>query len=132
VGEPDWAAHWRALSEEVLVGMADWRAAHPQATFAAIEAELETQLARLRARYLEALALASRAADVAAQPPAERPPCPTCGQPLQPRGQQTRPVTVRGDQAVQLRRSYATCSACGTGLFPSGGRSGIRRGEVAE
>jgi hypothetical protein len=120
MAEPNWAAPWRALSEEVLLGMADWRAAHPQATFAAIEAELETQLARLRARYLEDLALASRAADVAAQPPGERPPCPTCGQPLQPRGQQTRTVTMRGDQAVQVRRRYATGAACGTGLFPPG------------
>ena len=120
MGEPAWAAQWRALSEEVLLGRADWRAAHPQATFATIEAELGTQLARLRARYLEDLALASRAADVAAQPPGERPPCPTCGQPLQPRGQHSRTLTIRGDQAVQLHRSYATCSACGTGLFPPG------------
>lgn len=120
MAEPDWAAHWRALSEDVLSGMADWRTAHPRATFAAIEAELETQFARLRARFLEDLALASRAADLAGQPPAERPPCPTCGQPLQPRGQDTRTVTIRGDQGVRLRRSYATCSACGTGLFPPG------------
>ena len=68
--EPNWAAHWRALSEDVLSGMADWRTAHPRATFAEIEAELETQLARLRARFLEDLALASRAADLAGQPPA--------------------------------------------------------------
>ena len=120
MAEPDWATHWRALSEDVLSGMADWRTAHPRATFTEIETELETQLARLRARFLEDLALASRAADVAAQPPGERPPCPTCGQPLQPRGQATRTVTIRGDEAVRLHRSYATCSACGTGLFPPG------------
>jgi YgiT-type zinc finger domain-containing protein len=114
------AARWRVLSEEVLSGMADWRAAHPRATFAEIEAEVEAQLARLRVRLLEDAALASRAADLAAQPASERPPCPACGQPLEPRGQQTRTLTVRGDQAVHLRRSYAVCSACGTGLFPPG------------
>jgi YgiT-type zinc finger domain-containing protein len=114
------AARWRLLSEEVLSGMADWRAAHPQATFAEIEAEVEAQLARLRVRLLEDAALASRAADLAAQPASERPPCPACGQSLEPRGRQTRTVTVRGDQAVHLRRSYAVCSACGAGLFPPG------------
>ena len=114
----DWAGQWRLLSEEVLVGMQDWRTAHPQATFAAIEAEVETQLSRLRARMLEDAALASRAADLAQAPPGERPGCPECGQPLQARGQQTRTVTVRGNRQVQLRRSYVVCSACGTGLFP--------------
>jgi YgiT-type zinc finger domain-containing protein len=112
------AARWRELSEDVLSGMADWRAAHPRATFAEIEAEVESQLGRLRVRLLEDAALASRAADLRAQPVRERPPCPACGAPLEPRGQQTRTVTVRGDRDVQLRRSYAVCSACGTGLFP--------------
>ncbi len=116
----DGAARWRALSEEVLTGMQDWRAAHPRATFAEIEAEVESQLGRLRVRLLEDAALASRAADVAAQPAGERPACPSCGQALQPRGQEPRAVTIRGDQAVQLHRSYAVCSACGTGLFPPG------------
>jgi YgiT-type zinc finger domain-containing protein len=114
------AARWRALSDDVLSGMADWRAAHPRATFAEIEAEVETQLARLRVRLLEDAALASRAADLAAQPLPERPPCPACGAPLEPRGQHTRPVTVRGDCEVHLHRSYAVCSACGAGFFPPG------------
>lgn len=114
----DWAERWRTLSEDVLTGMQAWRAAHPRATFAEIEAEVETQLNRLRARMLEDAALASRAADLARQPAGERPACPDCKQPLQPRGEQTRTVTVRGNQPVRLRRSYATCPACGAGLFP--------------
>ena len=116
----DWSARWRELSEDVLAGMQDWRAAHPRATFAEIEAEVETQLSRLRVRMLEEAALASRAADIAAHSWAARPPCPTCGQGLQPRGRRTRTVTVRGDQAVQLTRQYAVCPACGTGVFPPG------------
>jgi RNase P subunit RPR2 len=115
-----WAERWRVLSEEVLTGMQDWRAAHPRATFAEIEAEVEAQLSRLRVRMLEDAALASRAADLRAQPPAERPACPECGRPLHPRGQHARTVTVRGDRPVHLRRSYAVCSACGTGRFPPG------------
>lgn len=114
----NWSARWRELSEDVLAGMQDWRAAHPRATFAEIEAEVETQLSRLRVRMLEEAALASRAADLAAQPAAERAPCPTCGGGVQLRGRRTRTVTVRGDQAVRLTRHYAVCPACGTGVFP--------------
>ena len=114
------AEQWRRLSEEVLVGMQDWRTAHPRATFAEIEAEVESQLSRLRVRLLEEAALASRAADLSQTPLKERPRCPDCGQHLQARGPQTRTVTVRGNRPVQLRRSYAVCPACGTGLFPPG------------
>jgi NADH pyrophosphatase NudC (nudix superfamily) len=115
-----WEARWRRLSEDVLTGLQDWRAAHPRATFAEIEAAVDERLNRLRARMLEDVALASRAAQVAERPAAERPPCPACGQPLQPRGEHTREVTVQGDQTVQLRRDYGVCPACGTGLFPPG------------
>lgn len=116
--QDDGAARWRVLSEEVLTGMQDWRAAHPRATFAEIEAEVETQLSRLRVRLLEDAALASRAADLTAATEAERPACPQCGQGLQARGRRTRQITVRGNRAVHLERTYAVCPACGTGLFP--------------
>jgi hypothetical protein len=116
----DWEARWRVLSEEVLTGMWDWRTAHPRATFAEIEAAVDERLNRLRARMLEEVALASRAAQLQAEPAGGRPPCPECGQPLQPRGEHTRELTVQGDQTVRLRRSYAVCQACGAGLFPPG------------
>jgi predicted RNA-binding Zn-ribbon protein involved in translation (DUF1610 family) len=128
----DWASRWRVLSEEVLSGMQDWRAAHPRATFAEIETEVETQLSRLRARMLEDTALASRAADLTAAPAAARAACPQCGHALQARGRRTRRVTVRGAQAVHLERSYAVCPACGPGLFPSGGRTGSIGVRVAD
>jgi YgiT-type zinc finger domain-containing protein len=118
MAETDWAERWRVLSEEMLTGMQDWRAAHPRATFAEIEAEVEAQLGRLRARMLEEVALASRATDLTGEAAAEPPDCPQCGHALQARGQHTRTVTIRGDRAVALRRSYAVCPACGTGLFP--------------
>jgi hypothetical protein len=111
---------WRALSEEVLSGMQDWRAAHPRATFAEIEAEVDERLNHLRARMLEDMALATRAAQVGEGPDAERPACPRCGQSLQARGKQTRTLTVQGNRQVRLRRSYAVCPACRTGLFPPG------------
>jgi YgiT-type zinc finger domain-containing protein len=111
----DWEAEWQALSEEVYSGLADWRAAHPRATFAEIEAAVEERLAGLRARLLERAALASAATDLS-----ERPPCPTCGGAVHARGTRTRCLTVTGDQIVALERTYAVCPQCGTGLFPPG------------
>jgi YgiT-type zinc finger domain-containing protein len=99
-----------------MTGLRDWRAAHPRATFAEIEAVVDERLNGMRARMLEDLALASTAAGVAG----ERPACPTCGHALQARGAHTRTVTVQGEQAVRLQRQYAVCPACGTGLFPPG------------
>ena len=115
-----WEARWRRLSEAVLTGMQDWRAAHPRATFAEMEAAVDERLNTLRARMLEDLALASRATHLGAADAPECPACPTCGGRLQARGRQTRTVTVQGEQPVRLRRTYAVCSACGTGLFPPG------------
>jgi YgiT-type zinc finger domain-containing protein len=108
---------WRALSEEVLTGLREWRAAHPRATFAELEAVVDERLNGMRARMLEDLALASTAAEwtEAGDGPLA---CPACGQALQRRGLQTRTVTVQGDQQVALRRQYAVCSACGMGRFP--------------
>jgi YgiT-type zinc finger domain-containing protein len=109
------SGRWRVVVEEVLTGMADWRAAHPTATFAELEVEVEARLGELRARMLEEAALA-RGADAAETE--ERPPCPACGGPLVARGQQTRQVRVRGDRQVALRRPYLSCTACGRGFFP--------------
>ena len=113
-------AHWRARMEEVLIGIQEWRTAHPTATFAEIEATVEERMNWVRARLLEEVALTSGAADLQASAASERPCCPQCGGVLELRGQQERKLTVQGNQQVHLRRSYATCSGCGTGLFPPG------------
>jgi YgiT-type zinc finger domain-containing protein len=113
-------AQWQALTEEVLSGMQDWRTAHPKATFAEIETAVDERLGRMRARMLEAAALASAATDVSGSEAGERPTCPNCGQALVAWGQRERALRVPGQQTVALRRSYAVCPACGTGLFPPG------------
>ena len=115
-----WAVQWRALSEQVLGEMQTWRAAHPRATLAEIEAEAETRVVRLRARLVEDTALSSPVRDWTDGGEERRPDCPTCGQPLQARGLDTRRLTVPGDQPITLTRRYGTCPACGTGLFPPG------------
>ncbi|MGI8969698.1 MAG: hypothetical protein ACR2HB_03125 [Dehalococcoidia bacterium] len=111
-------AHWHTLTEEVVMGMREWRVAHPTATFAEIEAAIDERLNRVRARMVEEAALASAAARPTESAEAERPRCPDCGQRLVGRGQHTRQVTVQGNHQVQLPRGYTTCPACGAGLFP--------------
>lgn len=113
-------ARWRQLAEEVMVGMKEWRLQHPKATFREIEAALDERLARVRARMLEDVALASAAADVSVAGRAEKPQCPNCGSAMEPRGQDTRKLTTNYNQTVTLKRSYATCPVCGLGLFPPG------------
>ncbi len=57
------AGRWRAEAEAIATGLTEWRAQHPRATFAEIEAALDARLDGMRARLLEDLALASRATE---------------------------------------------------------------------
>lgn len=100
------------LMAEVRRAMTNWRATHPHATFAQIEQAVEEQIAQLRVQLLEQV--------VVAGPKQEQPICPSCGTTMVPRSRAERQLTVQGDQAVRLRRSYAVCPSCGTGLFPPG------------
>jgi hypothetical protein len=114
------AERWSEDAASVWTGMADWRAAHPKATFSEIEAALDARLNQVRARVLADLALASTAADLQAASAAERPCCERCGTVLQARGRSERGVVTRGGVEVRLRRSYASCPRCGDGSFPPG------------
>ena len=114
------ADRWSEDAALVWTGMADWRAAHPKATFCEIEAALAERLNQVRARVLADLALASTAAGLPATSAEERPRCERCGTVLQARGQSERGVITQGGAAVRLRRSYATCPRCGDGSFPPG------------
>ena len=111
---------WKQEAEAVMSGMREWRLQHPKATFREIEAEVDEKLSGMRARLLEDLALASRAADLQDKQLGERPRCPECKQPLESQGKQERTVVTHGGKAVHLRRDYARCPACGAGLFPPG------------
>jgi hypothetical protein len=116
VPTPDPSARWLGLAEEVLLGMRDWRASHPRATWKQIEAELDARLARLRGQVLRDAAQASPAADFRGA--TERPPCPSCGTPLRAAGQHRRRLTTDYEQAVEIERTYGRCPACGAGVFP--------------
>ena len=112
----DPSARWLELAEEALLGMRDWRAAHPRATWKEIEAELDGRLARLRGQVLGDAARASPLADFRGA--AERPPCPACGAPLRAVGQHRRRLVTDHEQVVTLERTYGRCPACGAGVFP--------------
>ena len=116
----DFDSRWQALSQEVRAEMRQWRLEHPQVTLSEIEQALDERLARLRARMLEDLALASAAADLSAA--AEQPPavCPECGSALESRGQKLRQLRTHADQPLSLWRSYGVCPTCQVGFFPPG------------
>ena len=106
---------WEDGAQAVFLGLRDWRALHPTATLAEIEAELDRQWAPVRAHMVADLALTSAATEVTtARPPV----CPDCGGRLRDEGPRERTLQTVGNAAVTLRRDYATCTACGRRLFP--------------
>ena len=111
-------SRWQQLTDEVMTGMKEWRLQHPKATLREIEEALDERLSRVRARMLEDVALASAAANVSTAETDARPQCPKCGHVLESRGQDKRELTTNYNQTITLRRSYAVCPVCGTGLFP--------------
>ncbi len=115
---PEIETRWQQLVDEVMTGMKEWRLQHPRATFQEIEAALDEKLAKVRARMLQDIALASTAARVSQEEQAERPKCPQCGGPMEARGEQTRTLLTNYNQPIELRRSYTYCPACQAGLFP--------------
>ena len=114
------AQRWAGDAESMWTGIADWRAAHPKATFSEIEAALDERLNQVRARVLADLALASAAAEVAGASGEERPECPRCGIGLHARGASDRTLLTQGGAEVRLERTYAACPTCGDGTFPPG------------
>lgn len=109
---------WHQLTAEILTGMREWRAQHPQATLRAMEDELDRRWAAVRARMLQDMALQS-AATQWKQPAAGAPPsCPDGGTPLEDRGCHPRDRQTHGGQTIALERSYGVCPTCQVGLFP--------------
>jgi hypothetical protein len=103
-----------------VAGLWDWRAQHPRATLAEIEAAVDERFNAARARVLGELAQLWAAADLAGTPAGERARCPDCGAELRPRGKRRRAVVTQGAREVVLERDYARCPARGRGVFPPG------------
>jgi YgiT-type zinc finger domain-containing protein len=92
--------------------LAAWHSTHPDATLAEIEAAVEEQLNRVRAQLIEERTEA-RAGEA-------HPVCQQCGTTMVSRSTATRRLLLRGDQPLELKRSYVVCPSCGAGLFPPG------------
>lgn len=116
----DFDQQWEKLSEEVLTGMKEWRLQHPRATLREMEVALDERLARMRARMLEDMALASRAAEWKEASVDSKPKCPHCGEPLVSRGKGRRSLQTQGGEELELERGYGVCPKCGEGFFPPG------------
>jgi hypothetical protein len=99
--DPD---RWSAMEADLHA----WRRERPVATWTEIEQEVDRRLYHLRAQLLGEVVTDTD--DVAV--------CPTCGHPLQARGDHDRTVVTDGGEPLTLTRSYQTCPVCGTGLFP--------------
>src|SRR5262245_16999126 len=93
-------ALWHQLTQEITSGMCEWRTQHPKATLREIETELDSRLARARARMLEDLALASTAATWQETAHLQSPTCPQCGTPLAERGTHPRTLLTHGGQEL--------------------------------
>jgi rubrerythrin len=113
----------RALSEEIVLGMKEWRRQHPKATLREIEEEVSRQMSRFGAHLMQEAAQSSAAADWTSQSTAQAPRCQQCGTALVSRGKRKRHLQSSGGAQVELERSYGTCPTCGVGLFPAFMRS---------
>lgn len=120
MGRDDFNQDWANVSDDILSGVYEWRLQYPKATLSQIETAIDERLARLRTKMLQDAALATPAADWRDAPADERPLCPHCHTPLQPRGSQPRTLQTHGGRDLVLERGYGVCPACQAGLFPPG------------
>ncbi len=107
---------WQQSSQQASQSIAQWRAAHPEATLAEIEAAVDEQMNRLRARMIEEVAQASPLEQADAKQQARK--CPQCGERMQARGKHQRRLQTQGGQQVTLTRQYLSCPGCGYSFFP--------------
>ena len=107
---------WQQSSQQASQAIAQWRAAHPQATLAEIEAAVDEQMNRLRAGMIEEVAQASPLEQADAEQQTRK--CPQCGERMQARGKHQRRLHTRGGHQVRLTRQYLSCPGCGYSFFP--------------
>jgi hypothetical protein len=111
---------WADLFGEASQEVESWRRKQKKATLTEIENTVDNELARLRAKMIEDLALASEVADLRTLAREERPECPQCGRPVAANGRQKRELTTDHEQRVELKRSKAYCRHCKLSFFPPG------------
>lgn len=90
--------------------LAVWRAAHPRATLAEIEAQVDAGYSAYRSQTI---------VDLASAIPETGPPrCAACDLPMQRHGVRTRRLLTRDEGQLDLSLPRYRCSACGAELSP--------------
>ena len=108
---------WHGMSDEILAGVAEWRAGHPKATLREIEAVIDKRLSELRAKMISDTANASASAAWESAPGVV---CAECGAKLMKKGKKKRSLLTKEGRVIELERDYGVCPACGQGIFPPG------------
>jgi ribosomal protein S27AE len=111
---------WDSLVEEASETIRQWRAEHPRATFSEIEATVNEEMARVRAKLMEELIHESASKEWRGRAKEERPTCPGCGAALQSNGRVERDLVTDHEQVIKLERSHGRCPQCGATVFPPG------------
>jgi YgiT-type zinc finger domain-containing protein len=106
---------WQGISEDLIIGMSEWREKHPRATLREIEEEIDRRMSVMRARMIADTAMNSVSAEWEA---GERVVCPQCGGEMLKKGKKKRKLQTRGGREVELEREYGICLDCGHGFFP--------------
>ncbi len=104
--------------EVVAATMAAWSREHPRATLTEIEDAVDTELAQVRQRLVEASIQTQVAADAARSP--QRQACPGCAEEMHAKGRRRRSLRTKHGGVIELERSYWWCPRCRAGFFPPG------------
>ena len=107
-------AEFATAAEAMYVRLRAWRAAHPEASFDEIGAQVTVERTQLMAQLLGELA--AQPEEVTATDGRR---CSECGAVLTPKGKRERGVSHREGE-VRLVREYHYCDDCRSGLFPPG------------
>src|SRR5260370_19714494 len=84
-----------------VLGMTQWRKAHPKATWAEIEAAVDERMNQLRAQLIQDVGQMGETEGWRQQPEEERPTRETCGKTLSARGKQRRFLQTPGGEAAK-------------------------------
>ena len=120
MGDEGVESDWSQAAEGVMLEIRDWREQHPRATLTEIEAAVDGLWAKVRARLIQEVALASEAKDIGRQRGDSCSRCSECGRRLESRGEKVRKLSAHHDQLIELRPSYGRCPVCETRVFPPG------------
>src|SRR6266567_9109231 len=85
-----------------VLGMNQWREAHPKASLREIEEAVDAQMNQLRAQLIQELVQMGEAHEWSDAAPEARPRCERCGTTLVARGKQTRWLQTNGGEALKL------------------------------